>query len=298
MKISKLFIALIISVLIIAATMIILPKVSSGVFDEDQAMSYVEAQTNFGPRTPGSEGHAAFIPWASGILEEAGWYVELQKAVYKGHEITNILATRKSASILSKWIVLGAHYDSRIVSDHDPDQSRQSEPCPGANDGASGVAVLLELAQIIPADFNKKISIALFDAEDQGDLVGWHDWCIGSEYMAKQMSAESKKPDAVIVLDMIGDEDLNIYREINSDRKLTDEIWKIAKEEGLEENFPDKYKYKMEDDHIPFIKNGIPAADLIDFDYPYWHTTSDTSEHVSQGSLAKVGNVILSWLKQ
>jgi hypothetical protein len=95
---------------------------------------------------------------------------------------------------------------------------------------------------------------------------------------------------------MIGDADLNIYREKNSDPTLTDQIWKAAKELGFEDKFIDHKKYDMLDDHTPFIEKGIPAVDIIDFDYPYWHTTQDTADKVSSTSLAVVGNTLLKWL--
>ena len=166
-------------------------------------------------------------------------------------------------------------------------------PVPGANDGASGVAVLLELAWDIPDDLDKNIWIVLFDAEDNGNIPGW-DWISDSRGFVDRLTTQ---PDAVVIVDMIGDADLNIYKEINSNAHLVNEIWNIANELGYQQFLPE-YKYQIIDDHIPFIQEGIPAVDIIDFDYPYWHTTSDTLDKVSMESLDAVGETLLAWLRK
>ena len=118
---------------------------------------------------------------------------------------------------------------------------------------------------------------------------------MGSRYFVSKLET---KPQAVILLDMIGDENLNIHIERNSNIELSDEIWSTAQLLGYEKNFINTPKYSISDDHIPFIEAGIPAVDIIDFDYPYWHTTADTIDKISADSLAIVGSTILFWINQ
>jgi len=221
-------------------------------------------------------------------LSNAGWEVDNQIFNWNGYQLTNIIAKRSSGN---PWVILGAHYDSRFFADRDADVSQQTKPVPGANDGASGVAVLLELARVLPVDLDKTVWIVLFDAEDNGNIAGW-EWILGSRVFARDLVS---KPDAVIIIDMVGDADLNIYKERNSDPLLQNEIWGIANELGYPQFISD-YKHQILDDHIPFIEQGIPAIDIIDFDYPYWHTTQDTLDKISSNSLDAVGTVLLNWL--
>jgi Zn-dependent M28 family amino/carboxypeptidase len=118
---------------------------------------------------------------------------------------------------------------------------------------------------------------------------------MGSSVFVEQLSPA---PTAVVIIDMIGDENLAIYQEINSDELLTQEIWSVAASLGYEKAFPAQKKYQIIDDHLPFIKNNIPAVLLIDFDYPYWHTSEDTIDKVSAQSLKIVGDVVSTWIKQ
>jgi Zn-dependent M28 family amino/carboxypeptidase len=190
------------------------------------------------------------------------------------------------------WIILGAHYDTRFYANMDSDIEKQLQPVPGANDGASGVAVLLELARVLPDDLNKNIWLVFFDAEDQGSIEGW-DWILGSRSFVKTLQS---KPDAVVIVDMIGDKDLNVYYERNSDVGVQEEIWEIAAGLGYEKHFIPEYKYSMLDDHTPFLEKGMVAIDIIDFDYPYWHTSQDTIDKISPESLEMIGTTIYHWL--
>ena len=266
--------------------------------DQEQIklMPLVEQQMALGPRIPGSEAHGKFIEQTVKTLETEGWTVRCEEERYQGKTIRNITAERGADLTNSKWIVIGAHYDSRITADQEILPADQQKPVPAANDGASGVAVLLGLAKTLPKDLNKRITLAFFDAEDQGRVMGWPDWCLGSRLLAEQYGALECKPDAVIVADMIGDADLNIYREKNSDQALTDELFGIAAQLGYSKQFINREKYAMYDDHVPFLEQGIPAADLIDFDYPWWHTLSDTADKLSEESLQAVYNVLREYL--
>jgi glutaminyl-peptide cyclotransferase len=258
-------------------------------FDGVRAYQDVIQQVAFGPRLPRSEAHAQAVEWMQAELSNSGWMVELQETTYQNQPIRNVIAKRGTGR---PWIILGAHYDSRFKADNDPDPARHEDPVPGANDGASGVAVLLELARVLPEDLDKEIWLVLFDAEDQGRLPGW-DWILGSRAFVEALEQE---PDAAVIVDMIGDADLNIMMERNSDRLLTEEIWQTAADRGHADVFIPEPGYSILDDHTPFLEQGIRAIDIIDFDYPYWHTVDDTPDKVSPDSLFAVGDTLLHWL--
>lgn len=266
--------------------------------DQIELMPLVEQQMALGPRTPGSEAHSKFIDRTVGMLTAEGWTVRCEEEHYRGKTVRNITADRGTENSSGKWIVIGAHYDSRITADQENLSSNRQLSVPAANDGASGVAVLLGLAKTLPKETDKRITLAFFDAEDQGRVMGWPDWCLGSRLLAEQYGALERKPDAVIVIDMIGDADLNIYRERNSDPALTDELFSIAAKLGCSKQFINEPKYTMYDDHVPFIEQGIPAADLIDFDYPWWHTLGDTTDKLSEESLQAVHKVLSEFLSK
>lgn len=260
------------------------------VFDGARAYADVVTQVEFGPRIVGSEGHAQIREWMEGELVEAGWQVEAQESEALGHPIINLVAKKNDES---PQIILGAHYDSRMFADNDPDPANYIQPVPGANDGASGVAVLLELARTLPDD-SVNVWLVFFDAEDNGRIEGW-DWILGSREFVE---VNTVQPRAVVIVDMIGDADLNIYKERNSDAALTDEIWAVAESLGYGDKFIPEYKFSMLDDHTPFLEAGIPAVDIIDFDYPYWHTIGDTPDKVSAQSLEMVGKTLWTWITQ
>ena len=259
-------------------------------FDGQHAYADVQTQVAFGERVPGTDGHAKVEAWMRSELESAGWQVEIQTSEALGHPVENLVAKRGDKS---PQIIIGAHYDSRIFADHDPDPANHTKPMPGANDGASGVAVLLEMARTLPKD-TVPVWLVFFDAEDNGNIQGW-DWILGSREFVKNNVIQ---PQAVVVIDMIGDADLNIYKERNSNPEITDEIWAAAKSLGYQNKFIPAYKYSMEDDHTPFLQAGLPAVDIIDFDYPYWHTTQDTVDKVSAESLQTVGETLNTWIVQ
>jgi glutaminyl-peptide cyclotransferase len=186
-------------------------------------------------------------------------------------------------------IILGAHYDSRLLADQEvvPQPGRA---VPGANDGASGVAILLELARSLPED-TVPVWLVFFDAEDNGGLEG-RDWIMGSRAFVANMMFS---PQAVVIVDMVGDADLNIYIEINSDPVLVQEIWGQAVNLGYMQFIMEK-KHSILDDHSAFLEAGIPAVDIIDFDYPFWHTQADTPDKISVESLQAVGETLWTWI--
>jgi Zn-dependent M28 family amino/carboxypeptidase len=139
---------------------------------------------------------------------------------------------------------------------------------------------------------NSNIWLVFFDAEDQGNLPTW-EWIMGSSSFAESLDDQ---PEAVVIVDMVGDSDLNIFIEKNSDQELAQDIWGIAADHGYGEQFLSDPKHRIVDDHLPFLHVGIPAVLIIDFNYPYWHTLEDTIDKVSPDSLKVVGDVLLLWL--
>jgi hypothetical protein len=258
-------------------------------FDGNRAFKDIETQIDFGPRYHGSRGHANTIEWLRSSLESSGWQVLTQNGIYQNVYITNIIAHRGSEA---PDIILGAHYDTRMFADKDPNPANLTNPVPGANDGASGVAVLLEIARVLPDDFHSDIWLVFFDAEDNGNIPGW-DWILGSRFFVENMKYH---PDAMVLLDMVGDKELQIFKERSSSSSLSDSIWIEARKLGYGKYFPSISRHTILDDHIPFIEAGISSVNIIDFDYPYHHTIEDTVDKVSAKSLQIVGDTILSWL--
>jgi glutaminyl-peptide cyclotransferase len=258
-------------------------------FDGERAYQDVLAQTALGPRTVGSPAHDRAVDYIRGELEQAGWKVETQAAVMMGHPIRNIVAQRGDSA---PALILGAHYDSRLFADRDPDPARRGDAVPGANDGASGVAVLLELARTLPPD-TSQLQLVFFDAEDNGDIPGW-EWILGSQAFVAGLET---RPQAMILVDMVGDSDLFLPQEGYSDPGLAHSIWETAARLGYGDIFLDEPGVRILDDHIPFVEAGVPSVDIIDINYPYWHTTADTPDKVSAESLEAVGATLLEWVK-
>jgi Zn-dependent M28 family amino/carboxypeptidase len=261
----------------------------TGPFLGERAYKDVVAQVNLGPRIPGSVAHDKTIEYIQSELRTAGWKSSVLNQQFNGHKAKNILATRNSEEPL---ILLGAHYDSRIYADNDPNPANHTIPVPGANDGASGVAVLLELARSLPEN-SAPVALLFIDIEDNGRIPGW-DWIQGSRAYVTDMPFQ---PLAVIIVDMIGDADLNIYMEKSSDKILTSQIWETAKSLGYQNTFIPTYKYQVIDDHTPFLEKGIRSVDIIDLDYAFWHTLQDLPTKVSASSLQIIGDTITKWIK-
>lgn len=270
------------------AWLMIKPKEVPAGFNSQLAFQDLAYQVNLGPRIPGSTAHAQTVDWILAQLTQAGWDAKVVDSQINGLTAHNILARRGKGPI----ILLGAHYDTRRFADQDQDTSKRKDPVPGANDGASGVAVLLELARSLPTNIDKQIWLVFFDLEDQGGIDG-RDFIEGSSAFASQMT---ERPTKAVIVDMIGDANLEIYYEESSSKDDLQSIWKTAAGLGYTKSLIPEYKYKMIDDHTPFLKMGIPSVDLIDFDYPSWHTTSDNLTGVSEKSLKVVGDTLWNWL--
>jgi len=261
-----------------------------GQFDGLAAYRHVLMQTDLGPRPTGSEANRKTGDYISERLKATGWQVEEQPFIYQGVQGRNIIGRAGAGPV----IIVGAHYDTRRRADNDPDPQQRNEPVLGANDGASGVAVLLELARSLDKrKLKNEVWLVFFDAEDNGGLDGW-EFIAGSRYMAQNLTV---LPKAVIIVDMIGDADQQIYKEYNSSSALQAQLWEIAARLGYGPFFLPIYKWAIIDDHTPFLQRGIPAAVIIDFDYPYWHTTHDTPDKLAPLSLERVGRVIKTFLE-
>ncbi len=255
-------------------------------FDGGRAYRYALDQCEIGPRPPGSESNWATGDYILSRLAELGWDTETQEFEFRGVRLRNVIGKRGEGPV----VIVGAHYDTRPVADRDPEHA--DEPILGGNDGASGVAVLLELAGVLAQyELQNEVWLVFFDGEDSGNLEGWP-FCVGSAYMAANLAAE---PAWVIVVDMVGHEQQQLYYEGNSDPALREKLWGIAAELGYEEFVPE-VRYSIVDDHLPFINAGIPAVDIIDLYYPYWHTVQDTCDKVSAESLERVGRVLEQFL--
>lgn len=269
------------------------------VFSGNNAYDYLAKQTNFGPRNPNSAGHKQCLQFLETELKKYSEKVILQHFTEKGYDetlnLTNVFAQFKPE--LQQRILLIAHWDTRPRADEDPDPKKRDQPILGANDGASGVAVLLELARLFkdtPPSIG--VDILLVDGEDYGYSTrdGNTDlYFLGAKYFAKTKSP-SYQPEYGILLDMIGDRDLQIPLEQNSLHfapQLMDIVWTTAEEIGVT-NFIRVPGESISDDHLSLNAVGIPTIDLIDFQYPHWHTHQDTPDKCSPESLESVGKVL------
>ena len=261
-----------------------------GRFEGERAYELAATQLEFGARIPGTEAHRQEQAWILARLAEANWRTEAQSFPYGTVEGRNLIG--RGGPEEGEAILLGAHYDTRPRADRD--RVYPTSPVPGANDGASGVAVLLELARVLdPSLLDRPLWLVFFDAEDGGSL-GETEWIAGSTWFAETMEV---RPTAVVIVDMVGDADLQLYLERNSDSALAGAIWETAADLGYPA-FIARDGRSILDDHRPFVLLGIPAVDIIDFDYPYWHTTQDTLDRISPQSLEQVGRTLEAWLAQ
>jgi glutaminyl-peptide cyclotransferase len=262
-------------------------------FDGDRAYAHVERLCDLGPRPVGSEALRKAADYIRGALADNGWEVDTQEFANQGEVLCNVIGRKGSGPL----IILGTHYDTRPLADRDPvDRSR---PVMGANDGGSGVAVLLELARALDesAIGETEIWLAFFDGEDRGGIDGWP-WCVGSRFMAETLAQDlDHRPEYVLIVDMVGDADQRIYYEWSSALWLQERLWRIAADLGYGEHFVAKHRYTIVDDHTPFLEWGMGAALVIDFDYPYWHTCHDTLDKISVDSLQRVGDVVETLLE-
>ena len=271
-------------------------------FDGQSAFRILKAQVSFGPRVPGSSAHERCMSYLLSELRKHADAVTPQEFQgtdgSKRYQLNNIIASFNLPA--TDRVLLCAHWDSRPWADQDPLPANRKKPVPGANDGASGVAVLLELARLFHGQKPPVgVDIVLFDGEDLGHGGDFSGYAQGSKYFAEH-KGQSFNPRFGILLDMVGKKDISIPREQNSTSyapSVVDYVWSLAARLASSgridpRSFTDAPGPSVYDDHVPLNQAGIPAIDLIDFDYPPWHTVNDTPDKCSPQSLASVGNLL------
>lgn len=278
-------------------------------FDGDIANQSVQFQTDLGPRLPGSA--------ASSELRESiksnmsGWHITESTHHVNGMVLTNLFATWNKGA--GSTVMFAAHYDTRHKGDLDWNESMRDKPIDGANDGASGVAVLIELARHIPSmNLTHEVTLFFTDGEDQGEYSNASSWILGARAWADNLTiSEADKIESFILVDMIGDSDLTLRKTNPGNSSL----WNRTENKirYLDEvcNYGDSTYFDFEeydsiiDDHVPADELGIPAIDIIDTRYGeganyfggHWHTHNDTADKVSADSLQKIGYILESGLK-
>lgn len=281
-----------------------------GDFDADSAYNYLAKQVSFGPRVPNTENHRITGDWLVEELKRHGAKVSEQKTVIKAFDgtplnVRNIFGQLNQEA--KERVLLLAHWDCRPWADEDPDPQKRNLPVDGANDGASGVAVLLEIArQLALNPIPKGIDILLVDAEDWGSEGDDDSWALGTKYFTENMP-QGYSPQYAILLDMVGGEGATFNREYFSERsapRVAEAIWQTAHKLGYGNYFPNQLGSAIMDDHVQLIKAGIPAIDIIDYRSgndggfnPRWHTTSDNLDGISKNTLKAVGSTLLTYLR-
>ncbi len=277
-------------------------------WDAHRAFGYLEKQVQFGPRIPGSREHLACRDWIVAHAEAfADTVIVQQFRAYRpvtGDTVDafNIIARFHAGG--AKRVMLSTHWDTRPFADRDP--LSPGRPVPGANDGASGTAVLMEMMEHIPMlPGDTGIDVVFWDAEDMGIAGSGEGFCQGSEYYARH--PVEPLPEKGILIDMIGDHELRIPVEANSMRyapQLVAEVWEIARRLGYREVFPLETGPEVYDDHVPLNETaGIPTINVIDFHYTargrnLWHTTRDLPSYCSPRSLQIIGEVLVTWITE
>ncbi len=293
------------------------PSVEVPSFNEDSAFKFVKKQTEFGPRVPSTEAHAKCANYLTTKMKEYADTVIVQKGQVRAYNddilnIQNIISIFNPGS--KKRILLGAHWDSRPYADHDPDKSKRWDPIQGANDGASGVGVLMEIARVI-SNNNPGIGIDIifFDAEDYGPPESTQSnkqdtWGLGSQYWARNPHKYGYDAFYGILLDMVGAKNAIFPKERFSTYyapDVVDKVWNIADRIGYGQYFPDKEGGVINDDHY-YVNEiiGIPMINIIHLNpesdngtfFKYWHTKEDTIDKISPQTLNVVGTVVLNVL--
>lgn len=291
--------------------------VSSVSFNADSAYHYVARQLDFGPRVPGTDAQQQCAAWLEAELSRHGAKVYVQRTEVRAFDDTRLPAINLIGAFnpeAKERVLLVAHWDSRPWADHDPDPARRKEPVMAANDGASGVGVLLEIARLAGQSAPRiGIDIFLTDVEDYGAPDSWkgqhreNHWGLGTQAWCRRPHIDGYTARYGILLDMVGAADATFYREYFSERYASayvDLIWKTAAGLGYSDLFIDERGGGITDDHV-FINRmlGIPTVDIIDTRpegessfYPGWHTTHDTLDQISKETLRKVGHVITKLL--
>ncbi len=274
-------------------------------FRGEVALALVQEQVGFGPRVPGTEGHARQLDWMIARLDSLAPDVQADTFAHRttageALTLTNVLARFRPEE--SRRILLLAHWDTRPRADAEEDPARQALPIPGANDGASGTAVLLHLAELLaeqPPPLG--VDLLLVDGEDYGP--GLDDMLLGAKRYAERHAETKERGEPVplygVLLDMVGGTDETFPVEGYSAQYALPVVRKLrtaASRLGLAETFPERVASGVGDDHVPLIEAGLPTANVFGFDYwqvkAYWHTLEDTPDKVSAVTLGRVGEVV------
>ncbi len=273
-------------------------------FSGSTAYAHLLTQMSFGPRLPGSPELLATAAYIRSNLTSYGWRLRSQDFTYQnqllGRNITahNLIATLPLTpnNARASRIVLGAHYDTRPLADA-PNSDNKTVPVPGADDGASGVAALLELGRVFATNgWSGGLTMVFFDAEDSGLYSPPIGWIQGSQYYVQSLNGtERSLIQVALILDMMGYSNLVLKREGLSDFAISNAIWSLGRALGYSQ-FASGLGPTLLDDHKPFLDSRIRAVDIIDFDYPYWHTPDDTADKVSPASLEAVGRTVEAFI--
>ncbi len=282
-------------------------------FDGNNAYNLVKAQCDFGPRVPGTPAHSKCAQWMEQQLRDYCDSVIVQEAQVTTFDNTK-LNIKNLVGIVNpestNRILLLAHWDCRPWADHDPDPAKQRQPVMGANDAASGVAVLLELARLMKEKRpNAGVDILLVDAEDWGTNDVEESWALGTQYWAKNPHVAGYSPQFGILLDMVGAKGAKFTKEIMSIEyasSVVNEVWRVAQDSGYGSYFDNTPGGAITDDHIVVNRMGIKCIDIIDMRpdsdtgfFDGWHTTGDTLDKIDATILKVVGqtvaNVIYSY---
>ena len=275
-------------------------------FSGETAIAYARAQLAFGPRVPGTPAHVAAGDWIVARMRERADTVIEQRWTHRTRDgrslpLRNVLARFKPAA--TERVLYLTHWDSRPVADDDPTAANRGTPIPGANDGASGVALFVALGDVLKATPpSAGVDLLFVDGEDWGQFPkasGWDslavaDVLLGSKYFAEHLPSSGYQPLFGVLWDMIGDRDLQIFHEQNSlDQapEVVARVWNTAQELGYSRWFVPQARYAVTDDHIPLLRKGLRVIDVIDLDYPDHHKLSDTIDKISARSLQIVGDV-------
>lgn len=276
-------------------------------FNGQTAFGYVQQQMTFGPRIPGTPAHRATGDWILSQLRTRADTVIVQEIphVTRGAargdtlRLRNFFARFQPAA--TERVLFLAHWDTRPHADQSQNLGQQRLPVPGANDGASGVAVLLGVADALkqraPA---LGVDLLFVDGEDFGNFADSTDVLIGSRWFVAHQPP-GYQPLYAVLFDMVGDKDLQIYQEGNSlavAPEVVQRVWRTAADLGYERVFVSSARHTLTDDHVSLQRAGIHAIDVVDFDYPFWHTTEDTIDKVSAASLQIIGDVAVALVRQ
>jgi peptidase M28-like protein len=277
-------------------------------FDGARAFTYLEQQVRFGPRIPGTGAHDSTGDWILARLRERADTVVVQDIPHRTADgqtlhLRNFLARFRPAE--AERVLYLAHWDTRPRADQSANLAAQRQPVPGANDGASGVAVLLGVADALKAKPpTVGVDLLFVDGEDYGNFADSNDVLIGSRWFAAHQPV-GYPPLYAVLFDMVGDKDLRIGYEGNSQGfapEVVDLVWRTADELGYKSVFVPQLGSTLIDDHVSLQNAGIHAIDVVDFSYgpgnSYWHTTEDTIDKVSAQSLQIVGEVAVALVRK